>query len=553
VTLTELIAVVRSFGQAHQQINSVNFGYNPDKDSKEAPVYPLLDCGVVSAVVEESRDVIEISFFICDQCETGNEEETMSDMLSIAKDTASYFVKTLFTEYLSADSTVQLTPSESTKEDNVYGWTFSLRLEFEGGLGICDIPMDNIIYPTIDNPVPIGPSIEWGSVTGNIADQTDLIELIAASAPVVGPNRIAVGDPVTGVATGYAGLTWNNTLKDLIIVGASGYQLSIGDSNGFSLTAPQGLTFFSPSGKFNHSAISHNFYAGNVGIGTSFNYAPTNKLEVVGNTLLTPNPISTFYAFKMDQNGARIDTVANIGSANTYAWQVTGDSAVKGGFQYFINTGGQFAYANQRSGSGYFGNPLGNGAFEIGSLNGVGMTIGTIDNFPIAFGTNNIVRFTIAAGSSTLYGTGGTFLELQTGQGVRLGYNGNYYHYIGGGNHQFVSNGVTSFVIDHLGAYVTGGFNVTGNLLVGTLAGAGNRITVSDSTGTQSATINVDGEQWLNAITDAAAIAILQNAANWTGITLNGGTGIAGTYKGQMHRSATEIFFCYNDNQWVKK
>lgn len=102
----------------------------------------------------------------------------------------------------------------------------------------------------------------------------------------VQPTQIAFGHPTTSGLTGNSSLIYSN--ERLVLLGYGGsIQTSIGAENGWGLTAPQGFLFFSPSGKFNHSAIAHNFYFGNVGIGTESNYLPTNKLEVIGDVSIT--------------------------------------------------------------------------------------------------------------------------------------------------------------------------------------------------------------------------------------------------------------------------
>lgn len=77
------------------------------------------------------------------------------------------------------------------------------------------------------------PTPAWGSVLGNINDQEDLIELIAASSPVVGLNQVAFGNSTTGKLTSSDSFTFD------------GLKLSVGQSPvSWGLVAQIGYNFY---------------------------------------------------------------------------------------------------------------------------------------------------------------------------------------------------------------------------------------------------------------------------------------------------------------------
>ncbi len=123
-------------------------------------------------------------------------------------------------------------------------------------------------------------------------------------------THIPFGD-VSNSLTSSSTLTYlSETLK---LVGNGGSTtLSIGSENGWAITAPQGLTIFSPSGYFNHNAVAHNFYNGNVGIGTTFNTNPSHKLVVQGDVKITNQSGTGSRFVEADSNGVQSATKITI-------------------------------------------------------------------------------------------------------------------------------------------------------------------------------------------------------------------------------------------------
>jgi len=146
---------------------------------------------------------------------------------------------------------------------------------------------------TFISPLNVSNAFKANSITGTTVSAStfysgttplaSIINNIATGATYLPTQQIAFGSSTSGL-TGDSQFTYSNSI---LTINGGGFTAQLGLTNGFSLTVPQGFTFFSPSGILNHSALAHNFYAGNVGIGTAFGYTPTNKLEVIGNVSIT--------------------------------------------------------------------------------------------------------------------------------------------------------------------------------------------------------------------------------------------------------------------------
>lgn len=363
-------------------------------------------------------------------------------------------------------------------------------------------------------------STAWGNITGDIEDQTDLVEYIeeqiSAAVPNIGAYRVGVGD-ASGVLTGYSDFTRDSSGRIKIGTGTpsfSGQFTTIGTVNGGGIrnvvqNLGSGSSYVdwifaeNPNRYFSFGRLSST-YAGNL-TGTSIPWANMAFIEssttggggsgpaaFIGSVFFqTTGNISNNYAVRTDQYGVRIDKMANIHTPNTDYFAVHQSN---GSLRFIANSIPDFQIQNadtsfvQLTAWGGYGNVR---SPHLRLWSYTGGSSGTVDVIAEDFftvSTSNVERMRID------------------------------------------NAGLVTFT-DH--------------------AGSGNRIVHANASGDHIASISVDEEQWLDSVVHAAQIALLENAANWTGVDYTG-SAITGTYQGQMHKSASYFFVAFGDNQWIR-
>lgn len=243
---------------------------------------------------------------------------------------------------------------------------------------------------------------------------------------------IGFGSP-TGFLTGSADLTWSgSTFKigsaspaytgNLNVIGAAGSAsaISIGvqntSSDGWShLMLNQDSANYGYIGKYGttygsaHPGTSISYNNNLVVASSSLSADGTAPLSMIGSILYGITGVtSSNFGYRLDTTGLRVGRLSTLHTANTYPFEVGIDGTYK-----TIFTGTSLAFAGgytssivNRSTDSSFGNPLGNGAFEISSGSTAGFVLGTISNTPLVFATNNIERLRVeATGNAVLSGT----------------------------------------------------------------------------------------------------------------------------------------------------
>jgi hypothetical protein len=89
--------------------------------------------------------------------------------------------------------------------------------------------------------------------------------------------------------------------------------------------------------------------------------------------------------------------------------------------------------------------------------------------------------------------------------------------------------------------------STTSGIVMDSLVSSAAAIVTASTNGLLSTLTMVDGK-----LTNATAISLLVNAANWTGINYTGGTAITGTFEGQYYTDDVYYFTCYSDNVWKR-
>lgn len=243
---------------------------------------------------------------------------------------------------------------------------------------------------------------------------------------------IGFGSP-TGFLTGSADLTWSgSTFKigsaspaytgNLNVIGAAGSAsaISIGvqntSSDGWShLMLNQDSANYGYIGKYGttygsaHPGTSISYNNNLVVASSSLSADGTAPLSMIGSILYGITGVtSSNFGYRLDTTGLRVGRLSTLHTANTYPFEVGIDGTYKTIFTgtSLAFTGGYTSSIVNRSTDSSFGNPLGNGAFEISSGSTAGFVLGTISNTPLVFATNNIERLRVeATGNAVLSGT----------------------------------------------------------------------------------------------------------------------------------------------------
>jgi hypothetical protein len=178
-----------------------------------------------------------------------------------------------------------------------------------------------------------------------------------------------------------------------------------------------------------------------------------------------------------------------------------------------LNNGVYGSIIYTRTGDSNFGNPLGNGAYEISTTSLIGFVFGTTVNSPISIGTNNLERMRVEGTGVVRVST----LSASTFTG-------------------------TTFRASSISGTTVSGYTIQSQ----SLTGSTDRLVQVNTGGTFTAVSDIV-EAWL--ISGATTVA-LETLSNWniTGDYI--GAAITDTYKGQKHYNNNYLFIAVEDNVW---
>lgn len=286
---------------------------------------------------------------------------------------------------------------------------------------------------------------------------------------------IGFGSP-TGFLTGSADLTWSgSTFKigsaspaytgNLNVIGAAGSAsaISIGvqntSSGGWShLMLNQDSANYGYIGKYGttygsaHPGTSIS-YSNNLVVASSASTLDgTAPLSMIGSILYGITGVtSSNFGYRLDTTGLRVGILSTLHTANTYPFEVDIDGTYKTVFTgtSLAFTGGYTSSIVNRSADSSFGNPLGNGAFEISSGSTAGFVLGTISNTPLVLATNNIERLRVEeTGNALLSGTAGVHRQYRINIPEDIGSAGGLLIWSSGNNESYLRRSYDSGNLD---------------------------------------------------------------------------------------------------------
>tara|TARA_R110000824_G_scaffold51324_6_gene143261 strand:- start:6927 stop:7436 length:510 start_codon:yes stop_codon:yes gene_type:complete len=152
-TYNNVIDTIKCVGEGHHQIKAVTTGDIWDIDLNKNTLFPLLHINTIN--VNASKGQLQHNFQlviadIVEPNESENEQEVLSDTLSIALDIIATF-RSGSTLYLSSTSAGQearyftaddftLEPFTERFDNTLAGWTLSLPIVIEWAYDTCNIP-----------------------------------------------------------------------------------------------------------------------------------------------------------------------------------------------------------------------------------------------------------------------------------------------------------------------------------------------------------------------------------------------------------------------------
>jgi hypothetical protein len=164
LTLNNIISEINLFASNHKQINSFRFG-QIEQVGETSVVYPLLHCELseTSSEFNEQSDSYYFDFAIINKVNDKNQYESNLEVLSdtklIANDFIAYLTKYDFGEFLNIDLPITLNPLVLIGEDNISGWTFTIKLVLTQGVSNCVIPIQ-ANYDTLNSFITLNNLID---------------------------------------------------------------------------------------------------------------------------------------------------------------------------------------------------------------------------------------------------------------------------------------------------------------------------------------------------------------------------------------------------------
>jgi hypothetical protein len=277
-----------------------------------------------------------------------------------------------------------------------------------------------------------------------------------------------------------------------------------------------------------------------------------------------------------------------------------------------INNGTYPTTIYNRTNDSNFGNPFGNGAFDIATYSTAGMLIGTVTNTPFAIGTNNTERLRIENNGivrtgqfsgttitgNTIWGKNNAFYDGGNGailisdnqslssRTFSLGYTSNYTAKIYNSSEFILENSSGSlflpFSIRTSSVDVYGYQVIRQKLRVGSntfqvpvqsleVVGSAyidilSAVTASATTINSSSMISTGSTRMVEAnsggtlsatkeiieewLYDGLIIGYLESSSNWSALGVYTGTTITNTYRGQKHYDDNYLYIAVADNTW---
>lgn len=142
-TLNNIINLIEAFKTAHLQLRSFYFGRLPDSQSEQDIQYPSLLAELQPSPIKEKEETFIFKFFILDLAshDRSNESDSLSDCKQIANDLIAYFRLSTFSNLLTINTDITMTPLIGAMDDLANGWEFDVVFRQPLDLNKCSIPI----------------------------------------------------------------------------------------------------------------------------------------------------------------------------------------------------------------------------------------------------------------------------------------------------------------------------------------------------------------------------------------------------------------------------
>lgn len=141
-TLNQVINNLRTICAAHGQVSQFRFGSDVDISASEQQLYPLVWVDVTTSQIGYKLLSLNLIIMVMDiqKADQTNEQDTLSDTLSIAQDIFAALNNSTYQDYFTVNENASLEPIREGLPDLVNGWKMNLNLELEQLNNRCQIP-----------------------------------------------------------------------------------------------------------------------------------------------------------------------------------------------------------------------------------------------------------------------------------------------------------------------------------------------------------------------------------------------------------------------------
>jgi hypothetical protein len=141
-TLNQILNDLTTICNNHAQIKQFRFGEYSDISASEQQHYPLVWADVVPASIAEKTLLLNLVVRVMDiqKADAWNEQDTLSDTLSIAQDIYAALTNPIYEDYFYIQRNVTLNPMREALDDVVNGWEMNLVFELAQLRDRCQIP-----------------------------------------------------------------------------------------------------------------------------------------------------------------------------------------------------------------------------------------------------------------------------------------------------------------------------------------------------------------------------------------------------------------------------
>lgn len=149
-TQNQIIKALNNFADAHLQINSFGSGSIQDFATSGTTNYMAMWVDYEPCTVQDRNVYTGLRVYLCDRLLKGkrNEQEVLSDVLSVCLDTVAQMSSNIYGWKLDASNVTMYPFSEPKHDDEVAGYYFDLSFKQAFDYNRCQIPLDG----TITNP-----------------------------------------------------------------------------------------------------------------------------------------------------------------------------------------------------------------------------------------------------------------------------------------------------------------------------------------------------------------------------------------------------------------